>query len=118
MSGVGGGVDPGVVDAIGSDLRSAGFTTDGVADFLGADVNAALSRGVWWPVLRVTHAAPADRQRLAVLVRLLLLVTIASRTMEPLRIVGTSNGNYSLLFLAGETPSDEAVEALGHEPNG
>lgn len=38
--------------------------------------------------------------------------------MEPLRIVETSNGNYSLLLNAGETPSDQAVEALGHEPNG
>lgn len=79
MSGNDGGVDPGVVDAIGADLRSAGFTTDGVAELLGPDVDAALSRGVWWPVLRVTHAAPADRQRLAVLVRLLLLGTEESR---------------------------------------
>ncbi|QRY42962.1 class I SAM-dependent methyltransferase [Mycolicibacterium boenickei] len=75
MSGTGGGVDPGLLDAIGADLRSAGFTTDGVADLLGADANAALSRGVWWPALRATHAAPADRQRLGVLVRLLLLGT-------------------------------------------
>lgn len=75
MSGVGGAVASSVVDAIGADLRSAGFTTDGVAELLGAEANAALGRGVWWPVLRVTHAAPADRQRLAVLVRLLLLGT-------------------------------------------
>ncbi|QRY54349.1 DUF7782 domain-containing protein [Mycolicibacterium septicum] len=75
MSGTGGGVDAGLVDAIGADLRSAGFTTDGVAELLGADANAALSRGVWWPALRATHAAPADRQRLGVLVRLLLLGT-------------------------------------------
>ena len=75
MSGTGGVVDPGLVDAISADLRSAGFTTDGVADLLGADANAALSRGVWWPALRATHAAQADRQRLGVLVRLLLLGT-------------------------------------------
>ncbi|WEV34600.1 DUF7059 domain-containing protein [Mycolicibacterium fortuitum] len=75
MSGAGGGVDPGVVDAIGTDLRSAGFTTSRVAELLGLDVNAALGRGVWWPVVRATHGAPADRQRLAVLVRLLLLGT-------------------------------------------
>ncbi|BBX26795.1 DUF7782 domain-containing protein [Mycolicibacterium alvei] len=73
------GIDVGVVDAIGADLRSAGFTTDGVAELLGPDANAALGRGVWWPVLRVTHAAPADRQRLGVLVRLLLLGTEESR---------------------------------------
>lgn len=75
MSDVGGAVASSVVDAIGADLRSAGFTTEGVAELLGADANAALGRGVWWPVLRVTHAASADRQRLAVLVRLLLLGT-------------------------------------------
>lgn len=68
-------MDGGLVDSIGADLRSAGFTTDEVADLLGADANAALSRGVWWPALRVTQDAPADRQRLAVLVRLLLLGT-------------------------------------------
>lgn len=82
MSGIdAGGVDADLVDAIGADLRSAGFTTDGVADLLGADANAALGRGVWWPVLRVTHAAPADRQRLAVLVRLLLLGTEEARDL-------------------------------------
>lgn len=75
MSGAGGGVDPGVVDAIGTDLRSAGFTTSRVAELLGPDANAALGRGVWWPVVRATHGVPADRQRLAVLVRLLLLGT-------------------------------------------
>ncbi|MGW9181659.1 DUF7059 domain-containing protein, partial [Agromyces sp. NPDC055658] len=46
-----------------------------MAELLGADANAALSRGVWWPALRATHAAQADRQRLGVLVRLLLLGT-------------------------------------------
>ncbi|MGA5542251.1 DUF7059 domain-containing protein [Mycobacterium sp. NPDC051198] len=82
MSGIDAGVvDPDLVDAIGADLRSAGFTTDGVAEMLGADANAALGRGVWWPVLRVTHAAPADRQRLAVLVRLLLLGTEEARDL-------------------------------------
>lgn len=68
-----------MVDAIGADLRSAGFTTDGVAELLGADAHAALGRGAWWPVLRVTRAASAERQRLAVMVRLLLLGTEESR---------------------------------------
>ncbi|MBP2453636.1 DUF7782 domain-containing protein [Mycolicibacterium lutetiense] len=71
--------DADVVDAIGADLRSAGFTTDGVAELLGADAHAALGRGAWWPVLRVTRAASAERQRLAVMVRLLLLGTEESR---------------------------------------
>ncbi|CAN5354265.1 methyltransferase [soil metagenome] len=64
-----------VVDALGADLRSAGFTTDGVAELLGADAGAAFSRGLWWSALRVTDRAGADQQRLAVLVRLFLLGT-------------------------------------------
>ncbi|MGV0593313.1 DUF7782 domain-containing protein [Mycolicibacterium vulneris] len=116
MSGVGGGVDPGVVDAIGSDLRSAGFTTDGVADFLGAEVNAALSRGVWWPVLRVTHAAPADRQRLAVLVRLLLL-----GTEEPPELVAAAFPSTGLQTLAAdgvlEFSGDKVRAALDIRPH-
>ncbi|MEW2481143.1 class I SAM-dependent methyltransferase [Mycobacterium sp. NPDC049093] len=91
MSGIDAGVvDPDLVDAIGADLRSAGFTTDGVAELLGADANAALGRGVWWPVLRVTHAAPADRQRLAVLVRLLLLGTEEARDLVEAAFPSTS----------------------------
>ncbi|OBF38392.1 methyltransferase [Mycolicibacterium peregrinum] len=91
MSGIdAGGVDPDLVDAIGADLRSAGFTTDGVAEMLGADANAALGRGVWWPVLRVTHAAPADRQRLAVLVRLLLLGSEEARDLVEAAFPSTS----------------------------
>jgi hypothetical protein len=64
-----------VVDAIARDLRSAGYTTDGVSDLLGADAGAAFSRGLWWSALRATARVAADRQRLAVLVRLLLLGT-------------------------------------------
>ncbi|MGV0837536.1 DUF7782 domain-containing protein [Mycolicibacterium thermoresistibile] len=68
-----------VIDAVGTDLRGAGYTTDGVADFLGAEVDAAFSRGVWWPALRVTERAlasgPPREQRLAALVRLFLLGT-------------------------------------------
>jgi hypothetical protein len=70
-----GTIDPGVVDAIGADLREAGYTIDRVAELLGEEANAALGRGVWWPALRATRAGPADRQRLAVLVRLFLLGT-------------------------------------------
>ncbi|OBC08421.1 methyltransferase [Mycobacterium sp. 852013-50091_SCH5140682] len=66
-------LEPAVVDAIGADLREAGYTIDGVAELLGEQANAALGRGVWWPVLRATRAAPAGRQRLAVLIRLFLL---------------------------------------------
>jgi len=65
--------DPAVVDALGADLRSAGYTTDGVAALLGDDVNAALARGVWWPALRATERAVPEARRLAVLVRLFLL---------------------------------------------
>lgn len=72
-------LDPGLVDAIGVDLRSAGYTVDGVAALLGAEADAALGAGVWWPALRSTHAAPSERRRLAVLVRLFLLGCAQSR---------------------------------------
>jgi methylase of polypeptide subunit release factors len=64
-----------VVDALGADLRSANYTTDGVAELLGAEAGAAFSRGLWWSALRVTDRAGADQERLAVLVRLFLLGT-------------------------------------------
>lgn len=66
-----------LVDALAADLRSAGYTTDGVADLLGAEANAAFAGGVWWPALRASArilATGADEQRrLALLVRLFLL---------------------------------------------
>jgi Methyltransferase small domain len=64
-----------VVDAVAADLRSAGYTTDGVGDLLGADAGAAFSRGLWWSALRATDRALPAQQRLAVLVRLFLLGT-------------------------------------------
>ncbi|MET0901084.1 MAG: methyltransferase [Mycobacterium sp.] len=64
-----------VIDALGVDLRSARYTTDGVAELLGADAGAAFSRGLWWSALRMTDRAGADQERLAVLVRLFLLGT-------------------------------------------
>ncbi len=68
--------DGAVVDALGADLRAAGYTTAGVADLLGADADAAFGRGVWWPALRVTEAAPGP---LATLIRLFLLGTAEAR---------------------------------------
>ncbi|MCX2711201.1 methyltransferase [Mycolicibacterium sp. J2] len=59
-----------VVDALGADLRAAGYTVDGVAELLGTDAYAALGRGVWWPALRACDAAGGP---LATLVRLFLL---------------------------------------------
>ncbi|MEV0563888.1 Imm51 family immunity protein [Dactylosporangium sp. NPDC050588] len=38
--------------------------------------------------------------------------------MNPLRLIETSPGKYSLLLNAGSTPVDTAVETLGHEPHG
>ncbi|WP_193043910.1 DUF7782 domain-containing protein [Mycolicibacterium baixiangningiae] len=61
------------VDSLGADLRTAGYTTDGVSGLLGADADAAFARGVWWPALRATDRAARDREALAVLVRLFLL---------------------------------------------
>lgn len=64
---------PVVLAALGADLRAARYTVDGVAELLGADANAALGRGVWWPADRAAGAAPRERQGLAALVRLFLL---------------------------------------------
>ena len=61
------------VDALATDLLSAGYTTDGVGEMLGADAGAAFSRGLWWSALRATDRAEPAHQRLAVLVRLFLL---------------------------------------------
>jgi methylase of polypeptide subunit release factors len=62
-----------VVDAIGADMRAAGYTVDGVADLLGSEADAALSKGAVWSAIRATGNAPAEQLRLAVLVRLFLL---------------------------------------------
>ncbi|KRE33732.1 methyltransferase [Mycobacterium sp. Soil538] len=72
--------DRAVVDALAADLAAADYTTDGVAALLGADAGAAFSRGLWWSALRATDRAPADRQRLAILVRLFLLGADETRT--------------------------------------
>ena len=61
--------DPALVDALAADLRSAGYTTAGVADLLGEQAEAAMDRGVWWPAERATR----DGGPLGVLVRLFLL---------------------------------------------
>ena len=65
---------PHVLDALGADLRAAGYTVDGVAELLGPAANAALGRGLWWPALRATGDDPRS-----VLVRLFLLGTHESR---------------------------------------
>lgn len=69
--------DPVLVDALGADLRAAGYTVDGVAALLGEQADAALGRGLWWPALRVLGADPAP---LPVLVRMFLLGTEEPRT--------------------------------------
>lgn len=61
------------MDAIGADLRAAGYTSDGVGALLGDEANEALGRGVWWPAMRATRQAPTGRQALATIVRLFLL---------------------------------------------
>jgi hypothetical protein len=38
--------------------------------------------------------------------------------MDPLKIFENEPGSYSLLLYAGSTVADEAIEELGHEPNG
>ncbi|GAC69114.1 DUF7782 domain-containing protein [Gordonia soli] len=65
--------DGDVVDALGVDLRAAGFTSDGVGAVLGDEANEALGRGVWWPAIHATEHVDAERRSLAVLIRLFLL---------------------------------------------
>jgi hypothetical protein len=38
--------------------------------------------------------------------------------MDPLKLIETEPGSYALLLNAGSTAVDEAIEELGHEPNG
>ncbi|HEY1179049.1 MAG TPA: Imm51 family immunity protein [Phytomonospora sp.] len=38
--------------------------------------------------------------------------------MDPMKLVETTPGKFSLLLNAGDTQVDELVEGLGHEPNG
>ncbi|MFT4043124.1 MAG: methyltransferase [Gordonia sp. (in: high G+C Gram-positive bacteria)] len=61
-----------IVDALGADLRAAGYTPAGVSALLGDDVNAALAQGIWWPALRATRTT-AGAGALGTLVRLFLL---------------------------------------------
>jgi methylase of polypeptide subunit release factors len=68
--------DISVTDALGADLRAAGYSTDEVAGLLGAEAHAALGRGVWWPALRVTEAVGGP---LATVIRLFLLGTDEAR---------------------------------------
>lgn len=67
--------DEKLVDALGADLRAAGYSTTGVDDLLGAEASDALGRGVWWPALSMTDGAQPENRSLAILVRLFLLGT-------------------------------------------
>ncbi len=78
--------DLSVVDALGADLRTAGYTTDGVAALLGEQADAALSRGVFWPALRATRNVAPGQRRLAVLIRLFLLGADESRDQVALAL--------------------------------
>ncbi|MFW0796476.1 methyltransferase [Gordonia sp. CPCC 205515] len=62
-----------VIDALGADLRAAGYDSDGVGNLLGEQANEALGRGIWWPALRATRQAAAEVATLATIVRLFLL---------------------------------------------
>ncbi|KUI45319.1 methyltransferase [Mycobacterium sp. IS-1590] len=106
--------DAAVVDALAADLRSAGYTTDGVAALLGADADAAFGRGVGWPALRATdrvlRTGTAQQRRLAVLVRLFLL-----GSAEPAENVGLAFGSVDVDALVAnavlEWAADGAVRA-------
>jgi hypothetical protein len=38
--------------------------------------------------------------------------------VEPLKVLETESGSYSLVLVAGNTPVDELIVEAGHEPNG
>lgn len=61
-----------VLDGLGTDLRRAGYTADGVAGLLGERANDALGRGLWWPALALTRTTTAA-QPLSTLVAMFLL---------------------------------------------
>ncbi len=110
--------DTAVIDTLGADLRSAGYTTDGVGDLLGADAGAAFSRGQWWSALRITERATAERQRLAVLVRLFLLGAEESR--DRVAVAVPTSGVDALIAngVVEPTPSGAVRAALDIRPHG
>ncbi|MET3806647.1 methylase of polypeptide subunit release factors [Nakamurella sp. UYEF19] len=63
--------DPELVDRLGDDLRSAGFSATGVPELLGTSAHRALGRDERWPAFRATR----DGSALSTLVRLFLLGT-------------------------------------------
>ncbi|MEU0495685.1 methyltransferase [Mycobacterium sp. NPDC006124] len=108
----------GVVDALAADLRSAAYTTDGVAALLGADANAAFSRGLWWSAMRITDRAAPDDERLAVLVRLFLLG--APETPERIALALPTAGVDALLAngVVERTDDGSLRAALDIRPHG
>lgn len=63
-----------MIDALGADLRAAGFDATGIPLLLGPSANQALGRGEYWPALRATRGGTP----LGTLVRLFLLGTSES----------------------------------------
>lgn len=63
--------DPTAVDALGADLRAAGYDSTGVPAALGSSAHHALGRGEFAPALRATR----DASPLGTLIRLFLLGT-------------------------------------------
>lgn len=67
--------DPTLLTRLAGDLAAAGYTVDGVAELVGADAYAALSRDQVTPALLAARAAGEDpgKRRLAVVVLVFLL---------------------------------------------
>jgi methylase of polypeptide subunit release factors len=103
-------LDDALLDALGTDLRAADYTTDGVAELLGPDANAALGRGVWWPAL---HATGDDR--LSTLIRLFLLGT--SETGQQVQAALPSVPLDDLAAAGVLTVSDTVSAALDIRPH-
>ncbi|GAA4660303.1 DUF7059 domain-containing protein [Gordonia humi] len=102
--------DPDLVDALGRALRAADYSSAGIDGLLGDQAGAALVNGTWWPALRATRTAPAEKRPLATLVRLFLL-----GSTEPESDVGAAFDGLSVDALVDDgvlARADGGVRAL------
>lgn len=109
--------DPALLDALRTDLASAGYTVAGIEDLLGPVASAALHREEPVPALRVT--ASADDEPLAALVRLFVLGVdvprrAVGRALDHLGVDGAAT--LGLLRAAGAAADDPVRAAVDLRP--
>lgn len=106
--------DPGLLDALRSDLAAAGFTVPGVEDLLGPLAAAALHREEPVPALLVTGSPRAAADPRAALVRafVLGLPVAGDRLAAALPTLGVAGARRLGLVTAAGEGTDDAVRAL------